>query len=231
MPKFVTQLQDEIARLARREALKVEKPLKLTANTLKRENVALKKQIAALVKTVAGLQKIVIGEKQLKAEPTQEEIASVKFSPKVIVRLRKKHGLSRLKMAKLLGINHKSIGRWEQEKGVPQSESKKKLLAFKAMTKSAVSKMLKELIAKKGPATPKTQAAPKKAVTKKAVAKKRTAKKAVAKKAVAKKAVAKKAVAKKAIAKKAVAKKAIAKKAIAKKAAAKKRTAKKKTDQ
>jgi histone H1/5 len=203
MAKFVTSLQEEITRLARKEILKVEKPLKKAAATLRQENAALKKRINSLEKVVAKCQAASTSEKQIKELPSDAEVKNVKIQPRSITAMRKKHGLSALKMAALLGINHKSIGRWEKGVGVPQTELKKKLLAFKNMTKSEVKKMVKELDAKK------TAAPAKKAVTKKAVAKKKT----VAKKAPAKK---------KTATKKAVAKKAPAKKKVAKRKATKK---------
>lgn len=180
MPKFVTPLQEEIARLARKEALKVEKPLKATLNALRQDNLALKRKLKVMEKAAAGCAKMAEAEKEKQLAPTQEELETIKFTPNSIVRLRKKHGLSRLKMAELLKINHKSIARWEQAKGVPQTDSKAKLISFKKMTKGDVNKMLKELAA--APA-----AAPKKAVAKKTAAKKKTAKKRTTRRKAAKK--------------------------------------------
>lgn len=60
-----------------------------------------------------------------------------------------KHRLSGLKMSALLGINNKSLARWEKGIGTPQAESKKKIMACKNMSKLAVRKILKELDAKK----------------------------------------------------------------------------------
>jgi len=210
----------------------VEKPLKAAATALRQENAALKKRINALEKIVTKCQSSSASEKQIKELPSDADFKNVKIQPHSITAMRKKHGLSMLKMAALLDFDHKSIGRWEQGKGAPQASSKKKLLAFKNMTKSEVKKMIKELDAKTT-AAPAKKAVAKKAVAKKAVAKKAVAKKASVKTAVAKKTVAKKApakkkaVAKKAVTKKAVAKKAVAKKAVAKKAVAKKAVAKK----
>ena len=190
---------------------------------MKQENAALKKRINALEKIVTKCQSASASKEQIKELPSDSEVKNVKIQPRSITAMRKKHGLSMLKMAALLNFDNKSIGRWEQGKGAPQASSKKKLLAFKNMSKSEVKKMIKEFDAK-------TIAAPaKKTVAKKTVAKKAIAKKVVAKKAPAKKKAAKKAVAKKAPAKKAVAKKAPVKKAVAKKAPAKKKVARKKT--
>jgi DNA-binding transcriptional regulator YiaG len=174
MARFVSSLQEEISRLARKEALKVEKPLKKAAATLRQENSALKRRVNALEKVVAKYQAASASEKQIKELPSDAEVKNVKIQPRSIAAMRKKHGLSALKMAALLGINHKSIARWEKGIGVPQTDSKKKLLAFKNMTKTEVKKMLNELDAKKAPV--------KKTVTKKAPAKKKVTRKKTAKK-------------------------------------------------
>jgi histone H1/5 len=180
MAKFVTPLQEEIVRLARKEVLKMEKPIKATLRTLRAENTALKSKLKAMEKVGALCAKAAEEEKQKQLAPTQEEMETIKFTPNSIVRLRKKHGLSRLKMAELLKINHKSIARWEQGAGIPQSESKAKLITFKKMSKGDVKKAVKELAA--APAAPAKKAPAKKAVAKKAVAKKKTAKKRTARK-------------------------------------------------
>jgi len=162
MPKFVGLLQDEISRLARKEVTSSQKSLKKTAVFIRKENSELKKRIKSLEKAVELLQKAVGCEKNIKEIPSAEEAKGVKFQARSITTLRKKHGLSVLKMAALMGISNKSLDRWEKGIGSPQTESKKKLLAFKKLSKSEVRKILKELKAKKGktaepaksPATP-----------------------------------------------------------------------------
>jgi len=172
MAKFVVPLQDEITRLARKEVLKTQKELKKTSASLKKENTELRKRMKALEKIVSVLQKIAGGDKMIKALPSDTEVKNVKIQPRSITTMRKKHGLSGLKMAALLGINNKSLARWEKGIGTPQAESKKKILAFKNMSKLAVRKMLKELNAKKAVPAEKPTAPAKKAVKKTATKKK-----------------------------------------------------------
>ena len=177
MPKFVGLLQNEISRLARREVTKSQKSLKKTAVVIKKENSELKKRVKSLEKAVEALQKAIGCEKKIKEMPSTEEVKGKRIQSRSIATLRKKHGLSVLKMAQLLDINNKSLDRWEKGIGKPQSESKKKILAFKKLSKSEVKKMLAALKPKKV-----AIAAPaKKAVLpKKKIVRKKAVKKAVA---------------------------------------------------
>ena len=183
MPNYTKALQEEISRLARKEVAQSQKSLKKASVSLRKENSELRNRIKSLEKIVVGLQKAVGCGNEAKEMPSAEEVKGVKIQPRSIATLRKKHGLSLLKMAQLLDINNKSLDRWEKGIGKPQAESKKKLLAFKKRSKSEVKKMLAALKTKKVEAAKPVKAPSKKATTKvkKAVApkKKTTRKKAV----------------------------------------------------
>jgi DNA-binding transcriptional regulator YiaG len=196
MAKYVKALQDEITRLARKEILKVEKGLKKTNTFLRQENASLKKRLSAMEKSLATIQKAAEANAPIKNLPSADEVKDINIQPRSISAMRKKHGLSALKMAELVGANYKSLINWEKGASKPAAESKQKLIAFKGMTKTEVKKMLKELDPKK-PAAPAKPAAKKAVTKKKAATKKTVAKKAVAKKAPAKKKVARRKTAKK----------------------------------
>jgi len=181
MPKYVRHLQEEISRLARKEVAQSQKSLKKTAVDVRKENSELKKRVKSLEKAVEALQKAVGCEKKIKEMPSTEEVKGKRIQPRSIATLRKKHGLSVLKMAQLLDINNKSLDRWEKGIGKPQSESKKKLLAFKKLSKSEVRKMLAALKTQKVEAAEPAKAPVKKAVApKKKIIRKKAVKKAVA---------------------------------------------------
>lgn len=181
MPKYVRHLQEEISRLARKEVAQSQKSLKKASVSLRKENSELRNRVKSLEKIVAGLQKAVCCGKESKDMPSAEEVKGVKIQPRSITTLRKKHGLSVLKMAELLDINNKSLDRWEKGIGKPQAESKKKLLAFKKLSKSEVRKMLAALKTKKVETAKPLKAPAKKAVVpKKKIIRKKAVKKAVA---------------------------------------------------
>ena len=111
MPKYVRHLQEEISRLARKEVAQSQKSLKKTAVDVRKESSELKKRVKSLEKAVEALQKAVGVEKQAKKMPSTEEVKGKRIQPRSIATLRKKHGLSVLKMAELLDINNKSLDR------------------------------------------------------------------------------------------------------------------------
>ncbi|KKR04381.1 MAG: Helix-turn-helix domain protein [Candidatus Uhrbacteria bacterium GW2011_GWF2_39_13] len=154
MPKFLVPLQDEITRLARKEVVKSQGTLKKAVTSLRRENTELRKRVKSLEKAVDALQKILGGTKKINALPSDDEVKNSRFSPKMITRMRKKHGLSIKKMAELLDVNNNSIINWEKGDFRPRQELKRKLLAFKKLTKRDVKKMLKELSGKKADVVP-----------------------------------------------------------------------------
>jgi len=181
MPKYLGALQEEISRLARKEVTQSQKSLKKTAVDVRKENSELKKRVKSLEKAVEVLQKAVGCEKKIKEMPSSEEVKGKRIQPRSIATLRKKHGLSVLKMAELLDINNKSLDRWEKGIGKPQFESKKKLLAFKKLSKSEVRKMLAALKTKKVEAAEPAKAPVKKVVApKKKIIRKKAVKKATA---------------------------------------------------
>ena len=183
MANYVKALQEEISRLARKEVAQSQKTLKKTAVDIRKESSELKKRVKSLEKAVEALQKAVGCGNEAKEMPSTEDVKGKRIQPRSIATLRKKHGLSVLKMAELLDISNKSLDRWEKGIGKPQSESKKKILAFRKLSKSEVRKMLAALKTQKVEAEKPVKAIAKKAATKvkKVVApkKKTTRKKAV----------------------------------------------------
>lgn len=145
MPKYVVHLQEEIARLARKEIIKSQKALKKTAALMRQENAELRKRVKSLEQSVQELQKAIGTVKKTEALPSDDEVKNSRFSPKMITRLRKKHGLSIKKMAELLGVNNNSIINWEKGDFRPRPELMKKLIAFRKLTKREVKKLLNEL--------------------------------------------------------------------------------------
>lgn len=178
MANFAEPLKNEIVRLARKEVAKSQKDIKKASASIRKENSELKNRVKILEKIVASLQKLV--GPQTENTPVVKDAKAVKIQPRSITTLRKKHALSVLKMAQLLKITNKSLDRWEKGIGTPQADSKKKILAFKKLSKVEVRKMLQALKAGKVKTTETVKAPAKKATPKKKVAKKKSAPKTVA---------------------------------------------------
>ena len=174
MPDFKQTFQEEVRRLARKELKALDEKIseqKKTINALqKRVNDLEKKQAVAAAKPAAA-------EKAPEAAPAAEG-RKVRFSPKSLVKFRKKVAISQKALAALLGVTPFTVSHWEIGKNRPRSVQ---IEAFNALTKLGKRKVL-ALVAEKAPGE---LPAPKKAAKKKAAApgKKGKAKAVKAKKA------------------------------------------------
>lgn len=195
MPDFKQTFQEEVRRLARKE-------LKAFEAKINEQ----KKTISALTKRVNDLEK-----KQAVApaavKPAAEAVQAVapaadgrkaRFSPKSLVKFRKKYSLSQKALAVLLGVTPFTVSHWEIGKNRPRTNQ---IEAFSALAKLGKRKVL-ALVAEKAPGE---LPAPKKTAPKKAKAAKKEVKKVEKKAAAPAKRGRKKAVVKTAKAAKAVA--------------------------
>ncbi len=214
MPDFKQTFQDEVRRLARKEL----KAFEAKINEQKKTISALQKRVNDLEKKQSAVQAAPT------AQPAQAPAAEgrkVRFSPKSLVKFRKKNALSQKALAILLGVTPFTVSHWEIGKNRPRTVQ---IEAFSALTKLGKRKLY-ALVAEKAP---EELPAPKKAAPKKAKA--QSVKKAAEKKPEEKKVAEKKvatAETKKVAEKNPVEKNPAEKKPVEKKAAPAKRSAKK----
>jgi len=173
MPDFKQTFQDEVRRLARKELKAFEAKIneqKKTINALtKRVNELEKKQAAAPAAVKPA------SEAVQSAAPAADG-RKARFSPKSLVKFRKKYSLSQKALAILLGVTPFTVSHWEIGKNRPRTNQ---IEAFSALAKLGKRKVL-ALVAEKAPEelpAPK-KASPKKAAPKKAKAAKKEVKKA-----------------------------------------------------
>ncbi|MBP5586409.1 MAG: hypothetical protein J6Y92_08670 [Lentisphaeria bacterium] len=160
MPDFKQTFQEEVRRLARKELKVFETKIneqKKTINALmKRINDLEKKQVAASASA----------DVKPAAEPAQTPASAadgrkVRFSPKSLVRFRKKYSLSQKALAILLGVTPFTVSHWEIGKNRPRTVQ---IEAFNALTKLGKRKLF-ALVAEKAPGElPAPKKAAKKAV-------------------------------------------------------------------
>lgn len=173
MPDFKQTFQDEVRRLARKEL----KAFEAKINEQKKTISALAKRVHDLEKKQAAAPAAVkpAAESVQTAAPAAEG-RKARFSPKSLVKFRKKYSLSQKALAVLLGVTPFTVSHWEIGKNRPRANQ---IEAFSALAKLGKRKVL-ALVAEKAPTelpAPKKAAAPKK-VAKKEV--KKAEKKAVA---------------------------------------------------
>ena len=159
MPDFKSTFQDEVRRLARKELkafeAKINEQKKTISALTKRVNELEKKQAAA-VKSAA----VKPAAEAVQAAAPAADGRKARFSPKSLVKFRKKYSLSQKALAILLGVTPFTVSHWEIGKNRPRTNQ---IEAFSALAKLGKRKVL-ALVAEKAP---EELPAPKKAAPKK----------------------------------------------------------------
>ena len=179
MPDFKQTFQEEVRRLARKEL----KAFEAKINEQKKTISALQKRVNELEKKQAVAPSAAPAAEKKQAVPVPETPGrKVRFSPKSLVKFRKKYSLSQKALAILLGVTPFTVSHWEIGKNRPRANQ---IEAFSAMTKLGKRKIL-ALVAEKAPGElPAPKKTAKKAAKKAAPAKRGRKKAAKAAKAVA----------------------------------------------
>ena len=167
MPDFKQTFQEEVRRLARKEL----KALDEKINEQKKTINALLKRIGELEKKQAAPAAVTAAPGKPADAPAQDAKGrKARFSPKSIVKFRKKYAISQKALAKLLDVTPFTVSHWEIGKNRPRTVQ---IEAFNALAKLGKRKLY-ALVAEKAPGE---LPAPKKAAKK---ASKKAAKKAAA---------------------------------------------------
>ena len=175
MPDFKQTFQDEVRRLARKEL----KAFEAKINEQKKTISALTKRVNELEKKAAAPAAAPASEKAQTGAIAENTGRKARFSPKSLVKFRKKYSLSQKALAILLGVTPFTVSHWEIGKNRPRANQ---IEAFSALAKLGKRKLY-ALVAEKAPGE---LPAPKKAAPKKAKAAKKDVKKAEKKAAPAK---------------------------------------------
>ena len=176
MPDFKQTFQDEVRRLARKEL----KAFEAKINEQKKTISALTKRVNELEKKAAAPAAAApAAEKAQTGAAAENTGRKARFSPKSLMKFRKKYSLSQKALAVLLGVTPFTVSHWEIGKNRPRANQ---IEAFSALAKLGKRKLY-ALVAEKAPGE---LPAPKKAAPKKANAAKKDVKKAEKKAAPAK---------------------------------------------
>ena len=139
MPDFKLTFQEEVRRLARKE-------VKAASETL----AAQQKTIRELTKRIDALEKKQAVPVAQKADKPEEPAVAVKsgkarFSPKTIIKFRKKYGISQKGFAALLGVATFTVSHWELGKRkVAALLAEKAPAEFAALKKASEKKTAKK---------------------------------------------------------------------------------------
>ena len=141
MGRIETALREEIARLARKEAKK------LQARSVE--------EIRRLKKRVADMQAELAEFKQVRAKALSrsrmaeaarsaaaQAVGKARLSPLLIKKLRKRMKVSQPQFAALLGVSPAAVGFWESGKSQPRPDTKARIVALRKLGRRDVKMLL-----------------------------------------------------------------------------------------
>jgi len=138
-----TTIKSEIVRLAKRELKRVAVPLRRDVRTLRMTVSQLRKTLSGLERFAARRGSELMGEKaKLSASP--EELEKARFSPRLILTLRKRLGITQKELATLAGVTVGAIFQWEKGIFDPREDKKAVLVALRKLGRRQVKTLLEE---------------------------------------------------------------------------------------
>ena len=144
MPNYASVLNDEIARIARKEVKTQVSPLAKRSLELRKKVSSQTKQIAALEAKLAKFEKELGIEDVIQVTLSEDEVNKARVSAKYIANVRSKYELSRNDMALLLDVNANSIYLWETGRATPRTDAKAKIIQMRDMGKRKINALLNE---------------------------------------------------------------------------------------
>jgi DNA-binding transcriptional regulator YiaG len=138
-----TTIKSEIVRLAKRELKRVTVPLRRDVRSLKMTVSQFRKTLSGLERFAARRGSELLGEKaKLSASP--EELEKARFSPRLILALRKRLGVTQKELATLAGVTVGAIFQWEKGIFDPREDKKAVLVALRKLGRRQVKMLLEE---------------------------------------------------------------------------------------
>ncbi len=140
MSKLAQALNDEIRRLAHREAKAMVAPLRTTIAQLRREVWRLNRDCRAMERKLSQ----VVPKPAGLAVPAPEAAAKARLSAGLIVKLRCRLGLTLNEFAAILDASGGSVFNWEHGKTKPTPAMRARLIATRQLGRREARRMVKE---------------------------------------------------------------------------------------
>ena len=144
MPNFAAAMRQEVVRLARKEIKSAVGSTRQAVAQYRREIASLKRRLSEAEKKIAFLE-TKESKRGIAPPASEEEAASVRFSPKSVRNHRKRLGLSAEEYAKLLGVSMQTVYHWEQGKSRPRQAQLAALSAARKLGKREAQRQLEML--------------------------------------------------------------------------------------
>ena len=141
MAHLEAAIKETIARGARRQ-------VRLVLTPLRRELLRLRRKVTDLQATVATLRRNAVGWKRfMETSPaipqlSEEDAKTARLSPRLIVALRRRLGLSQAALAGLLGVSAPAVAHWEAGNSMPAGKNRVNLVALRKVGKREVKELL-----------------------------------------------------------------------------------------
>ena len=144
MPNIARVMNDEIRRLAKKEAKALVVGIKKDTVRLKKDNADLKKRVAQLEKDNRRLYRLA---DKVASQAPSPEAPKRRLSSRNIKVLRKKLRLSQSQFAKLVGVSDQSVYNWEAKGGVLKfnAGTLEKIVAVRSMGVRAAKERLAKI--------------------------------------------------------------------------------------
>jgi DNA-binding transcriptional regulator YiaG len=143
MGKMESIIKSEVQRLAKREIHMTLAPLAQDIRLLKNKVSQLKKIVLRLERSITHQQKV-LRKREIQLEASPEEVKASRFSPQLILSLRKKLAISQKELAVLAGVSLGTAHLWEAGKFKPKEEKKRVLVALRKLGRREVRRLLDE---------------------------------------------------------------------------------------
>lgn len=153
MADLKSVMQDEIKRLAKKEVKAMVLPLEKRIKELTGIVRETKKELETLHKTADKLKTLTPQKKKLTV--SKDQLDKSRLTGKMILKMRKKLGLSRADFGKLIGSSAHAVYLWESDRAKPRTESRARIIAVRGMGKREIDERL-------GAGAEKKEVAPKK---------------------------------------------------------------------
>lgn len=132
MPKIETAIRDAIQRGARKQIRLVAAPLRREVRRLRQAVRQLRRDVTTLRGVAASWQRAVQGTPET-PQVTEEAAKAARLSPRLILTLRRRLGLSRAKLARLVGVSAVSVAQWERGRSSPSGTNRRALVALRKL--------------------------------------------------------------------------------------------------
>jgi DNA-binding transcriptional regulator YiaG len=154
--KIESAIKETIRRGSRRQVREATGPLRRELRRLRRVVATVRRDLAAL-RDIATQWQRTAGSTPWRPEVSETELRAARLSPRLIVKLRARLGLSQTALARLAGVSTAAVAQWERGRSAPSAQNRRAVVALRKLGRRDVKRLLA------GAAKPTTRGRPRRA--------------------------------------------------------------------